>query len=112
MPSGPLYKSHRTDGNKLIVEFDYAEGGLRLGAKHGQKPAKLTDDKSVPNVEVAGEDKKWHKAVAKIDGGKLIASSDSVAKPVHVRYCYTNIPPPPFLYNTAGLPAAMFRTGE
>ena len=39
---------------------------------------------------------------------KLIAWSDKVDKPVHVRYCYTNIPQPPFLYNGVGLPAAMF----
>ncbi len=45
-----------------------------------------------------------------IEGDKLIAWSDKVEQPVHVRYCYTNIPPPPFLYNGVGLPAAMFTT--
>jgi sialate O-acetylesterase len=110
VPSGPLYKSHRVDGNQVIVDFDDASGGLRLGEKDMLNPPKLTDKKEVPNVEVAGEDRRWQKAVAKIEGDKLVAWSDKVDKPVHVRYCYTNIPPPPFLYNGAGLPAAMFTT--
>ena len=110
VPSGPLYKSHRVEGKKVIVEFDYTSGGLRLGEKDGLNPAKLTGDKEVPNVEVAGEDRRWQKAVARIEGDKLIAWSDKMEKPMHVRYCYTNVPPPPFLYNGAGLPAATFTT--
>ncbi len=108
VPSGPLYKSHRVEGNEVIVEFDYTGGGLRLGEKDMLHPPKLTDKKEVPNVEVAGEDRRWQQAVARIDGDKLIARSDKVEKPIHVRYCYTNVPPPPFLYNEAGLPAATF----
>ena len=38
----------------------------------------------------------------------LVVRSAEVPEPVHVRYCYTNIPSPPFLYNAAGLPAATF----
>jgi len=110
VPSGPVYKSHRVEGNRVIVEFDYAVGGLQLGEKDMLHPPKLTDGKDVPNVEVAGEDRRWQKAVARIEGDRLVAWSDNVDKPLHVRYCYTNVPPPPFLYNTAGLPAAMFTT--
>ncbi|MDP6547166.1 MAG: acetyl esterase, partial [Phycisphaerae bacterium] len=90
--------------------FDYTNDGLRLGNKNMLDPPKLTDAKELPNVEVADKDKRWHKAVARIEGNKLLAWSDKVDKPVHVRYCYTNIPPPPFLYNGAGLPAATFTT--
>ena len=110
VPSGPLYRSHCVEGNKVIVEFDYTSGGLRLGEKEMLDPPKLTDGKELPNVEVAGEDRRWQKAVARIECDKLVAWSDKVDKPAHVRYCYTNIPPPPFLYNGAGLPAAMFTT--
>jgi len=110
VPSGPLYKSHRIEGNKVTVTFDYADGGLRLGSKDRLKPPKLTDGKELPNVEVAAQDKRWQKAVATIKDDSLVAWSDKVDKPVHVRYCYTNIPKPPFLYNTAGLPAATFTT--
>ena len=73
------------------------------------------DEKKVPmiiptagNVELAGGDGKWHPAKAVIADGVLIATSDEVREPVHVRYCHLNIPEGPFLYNAAGLPAATF----
>ena len=47
-------------------------------------------------------------AKARLDGRRLVVRCDEVSQPVHVRYCYENIPQPPFLYNAAGLPAAMF----
>ena len=112
VPSGPLYKAHRVEGDKVIVEFDYTDGGLRIGAKDMLKAPVLRDSGLLPNVELAGKDKRWRKAVARIDGKKLVASSAGVPAPMHVRYCYNNIPPPPFLYNAAGLPAAMFTTLE
>ena len=110
VPSGPLYKSHSVEGNKVIVEFDYATDRLRTGSKDGLKPPKLTGAGQLPNVELAGKDKRWREAVARIEGDKLVVSSDKVSVPIHVRYCYTNIPKPPFLYNGAGLPAATFTT--
>ena len=112
VPSGPLYKGHRVKGNQVIVEFDYAAGGLRIGEKDMLNPPELRDSGELRNLELAGEDKKWRKAAAKIEGEKLVVSSEEVAKPLHVRYCYTTIPDPPFLYNAAGLPAAMFTTLE
>ncbi len=112
VPSGPLYKSHRADGGKLIVEFNYAGGGLRIGAKDMLKAPVLKKSGDLPNVELAGKDGRWHKAIARIDGKTLVVTSSEVSAPLHVRYCYTNIPPPPFLYNAAGLPAAMFTTLE
>ena len=66
----------------------------------------------LPNVELAGRDGRWHEAAAGIDGKRLVARSDRVPRPMHVRYGYTNIPEPPFLYNAAGLPAATFTTLE
>ena len=112
VPSGPLYKRHRVEGNKVIVEFDYTDGGLRIGEKDMLDPPKLKASGELPNVELAGKDKRWHKAVARIDGTTVVASSDKVPQPVAVRYCYTTIPPGPFLYNAAGLPAAMFTSME
>jgi sialate O-acetylesterase len=106
--SGPLYKNHRVEGDTVIVEFDFADGGLRIGEKDMLNPPTFVDTKGLPNVELAGPDKRWHKAQAKIDGDKLVVRSADVPQPAHVRYCYTNIPDPPFLYNAAGLPAAMF----
>ena len=58
---------------------------------------------------IAGADKKFVWARAKIDGKDVIVSSDQVAKPVAVRYGWANNPVCN-LYNKAGLPASPFRT--
>ena len=110
--SGPLYKSHRIEGGKVIVEFDHAESGLMLGRKVGLAPAVATPDKELANVRIAGKDKRWHPAKAKIAGKTLVAWSDDVPEPAALRYCYENIPAEPFLYNNDGLPAAQFRTDD
>jgi len=112
VPSGPLYTRHRADANKVIVEFDYADSGLRIGRKNMLDEPVLRESGELPNVELAGKDRRWHKATARIEGQRLVAWSDSVPQPMHVRYCYSNIPDPPFLYNAAGLPAAAFTTLE
>jgi sialate O-acetylesterase len=112
VPSGPLYASHRIDGSKIIVEFDYADGGLRLGRKELLDPVKFESGREVPNVELAGEDGRWSPSKALIEGPRLIVTSAKVPDPRHVRYCYKNIPEPPFLYNAKGLPAATFTTSE
>jgi sialate O-acetylesterase len=112
LPSGPLYKRHRADGNKIIVEFDYAESGLMIAAKDGLDPPREIVGGQLTNVTIAGKDRKWKPAHSKIVGTTLVATSDQVPEPVAVRYCYENIPKEPFLYNKAGLPAAQFRTDQ
>ena len=110
--SGPLYKSYRVEGNKIVVEFDHADVGLMIGRKDRLQPVEPLPDAELTNVTVAGADRKWHPAKALIEGKTLSVSSPSVAEPVAVRYCYENIPAEPFLYNKAGLPAAQFRTDD
>jgi sialate O-acetylesterase len=58
---------------------------------------------------IAGEDRQWFPAEAKIDGDTVIVSSPNVKNPVAVRYGWD---PPPVcnLYNKEGLPASPFRT--
>jgi len=110
--SGPLYKSHKVEGHKIVIEFDHAETGLMLGKKVGLNPAQEMPGTELSCVEIAGADKKFKTAKAQIQGKTLVVSSDEVAEPVAVRYAYTNIPKEPFLYNKAGLPAAQFRTDD
>ena len=112
VPSGPLYRSHSVKAGKVVVEFDYAAGGLRIGEKDMLNAPRLRDAGELPNVQLAGKDGRWHKATATLRGDKLVVFSREVPEPMHVRYCYTTIPAPPFLYNAAGLPAAMFTTLE
>jgi hypothetical protein len=44
----------------------------------------------VTGVEVAGEDRVFHLASARIDGDTLVVHSDAVATPVAVRYAWRN----------------------
>jgi len=112
VPSGPLYRRRRVEGNKVVVEFDYADGGLMIGAKDKLHPAREIAGGKLTNVTIAGKDRKWKPAESKIVGRTLVVWSDRVPEPIAVRYCYENIPKEPFLYNKAGLPAAQFRTDD
>jgi sialate O-acetylesterase len=100
--SGPIYESSAVEGNKIRVKFKYAESGLE--AKSGD-PQLFT---------IAGEDQKFVPAKAQIDGATVVVWSDEVAKPVAVRYGWTEWAEPEKynLYNKAGLPASPFRTDE
>jgi sialate O-acetylesterase len=98
--SGPLYKSSRQEAGKIVVEFNYAAGGL--ASRDG---GKLT------GFAIAGADKKFVWADAQIVGDTVVVSSPEVASPVAVRYAWANNPPCN-LVNKAGLPASPFRTDD
>jgi sialate O-acetylesterase len=96
---GPLYDSHQTDGNKVSVRFSHAGGGLMY--QHGDK---------VQGFAIAGEDKVFHWADAKIEGDVVVLTCDKVPKPVAVRYAWGDTHPWANLFNKDGLPAITFRT--
>jgi hypothetical protein len=60
---------------------------------------------------VAGDDRKWYWADARIKGRTVIVSSPSVPHPAQVRYAWQSNPEAT-LFNGAGLPAAPFRTDD
>lgn len=96
--SGPMYKSQKIDGNKIELSFNYTDGGL-----------KAEGDETMQGFAIAGEDMRFHWAIAVIKGNKVIVSSPDVANPVAVRYAWANNPVIT-LYNGIGLPASPFRT--
>jgi sialate O-acetylesterase len=97
--SGPLYQSSKVENDKIIISFSHIGGGL------------TTDDgEGLDNFEIAGEDKNFVWAKAKIDGDKVIVWSDEVPNPKYVRYAWADNPDNPNLYNKEGLPASPFRT--
>lgn len=110
--SGPIYKSHTVEGDKIRVMFDYVGGGLIVGEKEGLEPVKECKDKKLTWFAIAGADKKWYWADAVIDGDTVVVSSEKVKNPVAVRYAYTYNPEGCNLYNKAGLPASPFRTDD
>lgn len=95
---GPIYKSLKIDGNKVVIDFKYADG---LTSK--------TD--KLEGFAICGEDKKFVWADAVIDGGKVIVSSDDVSNPLAVRYAWA-ANPKSSLYNKADIPASPFRTDD
>ena len=60
---------------------------------------------------IAGGDKKFVWADARIVGDTVVVSSPAVSSPVAVRYAWANNPPCN-LINKAGLPASPFRTDD
>lgn len=61
--------------------------------------------------ELAGEDRKFYNASAKVKGNKVILSAKEVSDPVAVRYAFRNFVMGE-LYNLYGLPASSFRTDD
>jgi sialate O-acetylesterase len=97
--SGPLYRSSTIEGNKIIISFDHVGGGL------------ITIDEEDPaDFAIAGADKKFVWAKAKIEGDKVIVWSDEIPQPKYVRYAWADNPVNPNLYNKEKLPASPFRT--
>jgi sialate O-acetylesterase len=108
--SGPLYQQHRSAGNKVVVEFSHADGGLFIGGKEKLEPPKPLADGKLPNLEITADGRQWVPAQARIDGDQLEVWADGVDRPKDVRYCWKSVVDGPFLYNQAGLPAAQFNT--
>jgi hypothetical protein len=97
--SGPIYQSMAREGGAIRLRFRSGDGALT--AKGG----------SLAGFLIAGEDRKFVPAVAKIDGEEVVVSNPGVTNPVAVRYGYTG-DPPLSLCNGAGMPASPFRTDE
>ena len=97
--SGPVYKSMEILKRKIIINFDYVAGGLK------------TTEKSLTEFYIAGSDKIFYPAKAKIADETVIVSSTEVKNPVAVRYAFSDTAEPN-LFNSDGLPATAFRTDD
>lgn len=95
--SGPLFKNASIEGNTIRISFDHAGGGLV--ARGGE----------LTGFAIAGADRQYTWAEARIEGNDIVVSSPKVTVPVAVRYAWADNPACN-LYNTEGLPASPFRT--
>ncbi|HPM30632.1 MAG TPA: sialate O-acetylesterase [Chryseolinea sp.] len=95
----PLYKSMKIEKSKIVISFDHVPTGL---VSKGGEPTEFM---------IAGEDKKFYPAKAKIEGGKVIVSAKEVKKPVAVRFGWKN-GSIPNLFSKEGLPVSCFRTDD
>jgi sialate O-acetylesterase len=97
--SGPMYKSMSVKGNTVTVTFDNVGSGLTT-----------SDGLPIAGFAVAGADRKFHWADAKIGStNTVILTCRDVDNPVAVRYAWADNPRCN-LVNSAGLPACPFRT--
>jgi sialate O-acetylesterase len=110
--SGPIYDSMKIEGSKIRVTFKNVGSGLTIGAPPWT-PADSTPEtgNELENFTIAGADKKWVPAQARIDGNSVVVWSDAIADPVAVRYGWADSPQYD-LYNKEKLPAAPFRTDD
>ncbi len=95
--SGPTLAGAETLPGALKLRFTHCEGGLVM--RNGQ----------LGEFSVAGEDRKWFWAEARLEGDAVIVSTAKVPKPVAARYAWQSNPRAT-LFNGAGLPATPFRT--
>jgi sialate O-acetylesterase len=97
--SGPALASVERLAGSIRLHFTHTDGGLVV------KGTKLEE------FAVAGEDRKWFWAEARLEGDTVVVSSPSVPNPKEVRYAWQSNPAAT-LFNGAGLPAGPFRTDD
>jgi len=97
--AGPTFSSVERVPGGLKLHFAHTDGGLAVkGEKLGE-------------FSIAGDDRKWYWADARIEGDTVLVSSKSVPDPKAARYAWQSNPVAT-LFNGAGLPAMPFRTDD
>jgi len=99
--SGPIYQSMIVDGNKIILSFTNIGSGLIARG-----------DADLKYFAIAGVDKQFIWAKAKIENDKVVVWNDKILNPIAVRYAWADNPEGANLFNMEGLPASPFRTDE
>ena len=99
--SGPIYHSMKIRGNKIILTFTNTGSGL---IARGSKELKC--------FAIAGKDKKFVWAKARIEHNTIIVWNTKIKNPKAVRYAWADNPEGANLFNKEGLPASPFRTDE
>ncbi len=95
--AGPTFRNLEKIPGALRLTFDHTDGGLEVrGDRLGE-------------FAVAGENRVWHWAEAKLDGDTVIVTSSDVPQPVAARYAW-QANPVATLFNGEGFPAVPFRT--
>lgn len=98
--SGPWYRTQAVKGSAIRLSFDHVGGGLVA-----------SDGKPLTGFAIAGEDRRFVWAEARIEGDAVVVRAPAVAKPVAVRYAWADNPACN-LASKAGLPAVPFRTDD
>lgn len=95
---GPVYQDCTFQEHSMELHFQYAEDGFTV--KDGQQM-----------FEIAGRDKQYVPAKAKIEGNKITVWADGLDNPMYARYCWSNYCDVT-IFGRNGIPLAPFRTSE
>jgi hypothetical protein len=99
--SGPLYKGMEIQGDMIRIYFTFTNDGLKM--------PKLPKNQTLKGFTIAGKDKIFVPANAKIENNTVLVWSGQVKNPIAVRYGWANWMECN-LYNKKDLPASPFRT--
>jgi len=99
-PAAPSYDSMTITGGMIRLRFHNVGDGL---VSH-------TGDQ-LKGFAVAGSDRRFIAAEARLEGNEVIVSSQDLREPVAVRYAWVNAPVVS-LYDQSGTPLAPFRTDD
>jgi sialate O-acetylesterase len=99
-PGEATFAGASREPGALRISFRGAEAGLKT--RDGQPPAEF---------EVAGEDRVFHPAQARIEGATVRVSAAPVANPVAVRYAWRSAPRVNLVHR-GGIPVAPFRSDD
>jgi len=100
--TGPRLTGHAAKGSEFELRFDTTVGGLRT-ANAGEAPR---------GFYLAGADRRWVPAEARLDGDRILLSSPSVAAPVAARYAWVNNASEANVVGGDGLPLPPLRTDD
>ena len=97
-PHGPMFQAMEVEDGRARLSFEHADG--------------LTLGRAAASVfTIAGADRKFYRAKARLDGETVIVWSGDVPEPVAVRFAW-RAGDEADLQNAAGLPAPSFRTDD
>lgn len=96
----PLYETAQFADGKAVVSFRNVSNGLLVKDRYNY----------LKGFEIAGDDRVFHYAQARVEGKQVVVSHPAVPKPVAVRYAWSNAPVEANLFSTDGLPVGPFRS--
>lgn len=97
--SGPVFHHQKIHGDVVRLSFRDIGSGLRT-----------TDGAALDCFTLAGQDGRFFRADATIEGDTIVLRSERVPVPIAARYAWGGAPRNPNLYNGEGYPAVPFRT--
>ena len=97
--TSPSFNNMTVNKNKVSLFFVNAEDGL------------MQNGKNITGFFIAGADKVFHPAQAKIDRNTIVLWSKGVTQPTAVRYAFSNTAVGN-IFSKTGLPLAPFRTDD